>query len=150
MIELIVVVVILAILSSLVFFSYQSVFARGQNDPAQEALTTLAAEELTYYQTYGSFAATATTLAGLEPNFSYVTGTAVSTGAGQVSADSGTISGTPALGLAILGDSGSCVVINVEAPSSSRANLTDQFTPSVSRPCSGSYALSDVYPGSPW
>ena len=150
MIELIVVVIILAILATMVVSLYFATFSRVQDSPVQTTLRTLAAEEYTYYGSYGAFSSDSTTLAKMEPNFSYVAGTAASNGPTVVSVATGTALGVNALGMAVLGSSGHCLIINELAPSSSRANVTDRFTPSSGTPCTGDYALTDLLPASPW
>lgn len=150
LVEMIVVVVILSILATLITSLYFSTFTKVQDTPQRDALRALAADEETYFGTYGSFAITASALAQLEPNYSYVIGTAVSTGPGVVSVSQGTIGTATVAGVAILGPSGQCNIIIVFDPTQSSTNITDRFTPTSTAPCSGAYAVTDTSPSNPW
>jgi Tfp pilus assembly protein PilE len=148
MIELIVTVIVLGILAGIATASYASVFSKGQDSTSQDALHALSVEQQSYFSTYGAFANSSSTLAAIEPNYTFFS--SASTGPTSVSFATGTVSGTAAVGMAILGASGYCNTINVEDPTQSRNDLTGRFLPSSGSPCTGAYALSNTSPVNPW
>jgi prepilin-type N-terminal cleavage/methylation domain-containing protein len=148
LIELMISIVILGILASMAAVTYFGIFSKGQDVAAQDALHGLSVEQRSYFSTYGSFTNNVSTLEGIEPNYTFAT--AASTGPTSISVGTGTISGTPAVGMAVLGASGYCNTINVLDPTQSRQDLTGRFRPSASTPCTGTYALSNTTPTHGW